>query len=174
MHKPALIIALLAAITSSSSIFAHPECPKLDFWGKTPDGCEPHQHEEVTLVGAEEKHIVYFAFDSAEVDDIQDIVNYVDGLKQLDSVTLVGHADRLGSDEYNDLLSKRRVDSVESKLINNGVDASKITTDYKGERVPAQACESRSGIELIDCLFANRRVEIEIVGEKVLENSPNK
>ena len=173
MQNPAVIIALFTAISFSNSSYAHSECPKLSFWGKTPDGCEPHKHDEVTLVGAEEKHIVYFAFDSSEVDDIQDIVNYVDGLKQLDSVTLVGHADRLGSDEYNDLLSKRRVDAVESKLINNGVDASKITTDYKGERVPTQACESSSGIELIDCLFANRRVEIEIVGEKVLENPPN-
>jgi OOP family OmpA-OmpF porin len=173
MQKAALTLALFTAFSFSSAASAHPECPKLNFWDKTPNSCEPHQHEETTLVGAEEKHIVYFSFDSAEVGNIQDIVNYIDTLKQLDSVTLVGHADRLGSDEYNDALSKRRVDAVEAKLVDNGVDSSKITTDFKGERIPAQSCEDSDGAELIDCLFANRRVEIEIVGEKVLEKAEN-
>lgn len=171
MQKAALTLALSTVFSFSSTVSAHPECPKLNFWDKTPTSCEPHQHEEITLVGAEEKHIVYFSFDSAEAGNIQDIVNYIETLKQLDSVTLVGHADRLGSDEYNDALSKRRVDAVEAKLINNGVDSSKITTDFKGERIPAQSCEDTDSTELIDCLFANRRVEIEIIGEKVLETT---
>ena len=92
MQKAALTLALFTAFSFSSTASAHPECPKLNFWDKTPNSCEPHHHEETTLVGAEEKHIVYFSFDSAEVGSIQDIVKYIDTLKQLDSVTLVGHA----------------------------------------------------------------------------------
>jgi OOP family OmpA-OmpF porin len=168
MKKTTLALCLTAATVFSTSAIAHPECLKKEFWDNTPDNCVEHTHEE-TLVGAEEKHIVYFAFDKSDVGDIQDITNYIDSLKQLDSITLVGHADRLGSDDYNDALSKRRVDAVEQRLIDSGVDASKISTDYKGERIPAESCDTESGSELIECLFANRRVEIEIVGEKVLE-----
>lgn len=173
MHKATLTFALFSAITFSSVVSAHPVCPKLNFWGKTPADCETHSHAEVTLIGAEEKHIVYFSFDSAEVGNIQDIISYINTLKKLDSVTLVGHADRLGTDEYNEQLSKRRVDAVATKMIDSGVSSLKITTDYKGERVPAQSCEGSMGAELIECLFANRRVEIEIVGEKILEEAVN-
>lgn len=169
MKKTTLALCLTAATMFSASATAHPECVKKEFWDNTPDSCVEHKHDETTLVGAEEKHIVYFAFDKAEVGDIQDITNYIDSLKNLESITLVGHADRIGSDNYNDALSKRRVDAVEQRLIDSGVDASKITTDFKGERIPAESCDSEVGPELIECLFANRRVEIEIVGEKVLE-----
>lgn len=164
MKKTTMALCLTAATAFSGSALAHPECTKKEFWDNTPDNCVTH-----TLVGAEETHIVYFDFDKSDVGDIQDITDYISDLKELNQITLVGHADRLGSDDYNVALSKRRVDAVEQKLIDSGVDSSKISTDYKGESVPAQTCEGDFGPELIDCLHANRRVEIEIVGEKVIE-----
>ncbi|MGH1461473.1 MAG: OmpA family protein [Neptuniibacter sp.] len=164
MKKITLSLCLLAASTCSSLVMAHPECTKKEFWDNTPDNCITH-----TLVGAEEKHIVYFDFDKSEVGDVQDITDYISSLKELNTITLIGHADRIGSDDYNDALSKSRVDAVEQKLIDSGVDSAKISTDYKGEKVPAQTCEGDFGPELIECLHANRRVEIEIVGEKVIE-----
>ncbi|MGB0283405.1 MAG: OmpA family protein [Neptuniibacter sp.] len=164
MKNITLALCLASAAAFSGSAFAHPECTKKEFWDNTPDNCVTH-----TLVGAEEKHIVYFDFDKAIVGDIQDITDYISGLKELNSITLIGHADRIGSDDYNDALSKRRVDAVEQKLLESGIDGSKISTDYKGEKVPAQTCEGDFGPELIDCLHANRRVEIEIIGEKIIE-----
>jgi len=172
MTKPARTLAISLALMFSSSVLAHPECPKLSFWNKDPDDCKPHQHEQ-TLIGAEEKHIVYFAFDSAQVQDIQDIVSYIDTLKQLQSIKLIGHADRLGSNDYNDRLSEQRVTAVATQLVNSGVNSSKITTDFKGETVPAKTCDNSAQQELIECLHANRRVEIEIIGEKVLDNADN-
>lgn len=164
MKKITLALCLSTATAFSGSVLAHPECTKKDFWDNTPDNCVTH-----TLVGAEEKHIVYFDFDKSNVGDVQDITDYISSLRELNEIILIGHADRIGSDSYNDALSKRRVDAVEQKLIDSGVDSSKITTDFKGERVPAQTCEGDLGPELIDCLHANRRVEIQIVGEKIIE-----
>lgn len=171
MKKLATTLTLCASFAFSNAALAHPGCPDIEFWGKSTENCEEHQHEEVTLVGAEEKHIIYFAFDSAVVGDIQDIKDYIDSLKQLDKITLVGHADRLGTNNYNQKLSQRRVNAVADKLIYNGIEEGKIFTDYKGEEIPAQSCEGERSPELIECLYANRRVEIEIVGEKVLQQA---
>jgi len=113
-----------------------------------------------------EKHIVYFDFDSANAGDVSDISAYINSLKSVTSINLVGHADRIGSNAYNDALSQKRVNAVSSALQAGGVSASAISTGYMGEGAPAKSCEGQSGANLIDCLRANRRVEIEISGTK--------
>ncbi|MDF2181486.1 OmpA family protein [Neptuniibacter sp. CAU 1671] len=127
----------------------------------------PHTPKPV-LVDAEEKHIVYFDFDSSKVDSVKDITDYIASLKELDAVRLVGHADRIGTNAYNDALSERRVLKVQDALVAGGVDANKITTGFMGETAPAKSCTGHRGADLIDCLRANRRVEIAITGKKVI------
>lgn len=122
-----------------------------------------------TIENAEEKHIVYFDFDKSDVGDVSDITDYIGSLTELNGVELVGHADRIGSNEYNDALSKRRVDAVAAALQAGGVDGGKISTGYMGETAPAKSCDGQRGANLIDCLRANRRVEIEITGTKVMQ-----
>lgn len=119
--------------------------------------------EPMTVV---EKHIVYFDFDSSNAGDVSDISSYITSLKSVTGVNLVGHADRIGSNAYNDALSKRRVDAVSSALQAGGVNGSVISTGYMGESAPAKSCEGLRGATLIDCLRANRRVEVEISGTK--------
>lgn len=169
MKKLTKTLTLCASFALSNAAFAHPGCPEIEFWGKSSENCEEHHHEEITLIGAEEKHIIYFDFDSAVVGNIQDINDYINSLKYLDKITLVGHADRLGTTDYNQKLSQKRVNAVADKLIDSGIEEDKIFTDYKGEDIPAQSCEGDRSPELIECLYANRRVEIEIIGEKVLQ-----
>lgn len=113
-----------------------------------------------------EKHIVYFDFDSADAGDVSDITSYINSLKSVTSVNLVGHADRIGSSAYNDALSQRRVSAVSSALQAGGVNSSAISTGYMGENAPAKSCDGQNGANLIDCLRANRRVEVEISGTK--------
>jgi OOP family OmpA-OmpF porin len=113
-----------------------------------------------------EKHIVYFDFDSANAGDVSDISSYINSLKSVTSVNLVGHADRIGTNAYNDALSKRRVDAVAAALQAGGVNGSVISTGYMGETAPAKSCDGLRGATLIDCLRANRRVEVEISGTK--------
>lgn len=52
------------------------------------------------------------------------------------NVKLVGHADRSGSDTYNQALSMRRANAVKSALVREGVSESIIGVDGRGESEP--------------------------------------
>jgi OmpA-OmpF porin, OOP family len=83
----------------------------------------------------------------------------------LEVVIAVGHADRLGSDAYNQKLSVRRADSAKAYLVSKGIAASRVYTEGKGEAQPVKECKgSAKTKELIACLEPNRRVELEAVG----------
>jgi len=55
-----------------------------------------------------------------------------------DTIKVVGHTDAIGSDEYNMALGQRRADAVKNYLVEQGIDAGRITTESKGESDPAQ------------------------------------
>lgn len=48
-------------------------------------------------------------------------------------VTVVGHTDRAGPDDYNMRLSQRRADTVKAEMVRLGIPAASITTVAKGE-----------------------------------------
>jgi len=86
-------------------------------------------------------------------------------LKDVRYVIVNGHADRLGSSEYNQRLSEKRADAVRAYLVSKGVDAAKVETLGFGKTLPVKACpdqKDRKG--LIDCLGPNRRVVVEVQG----------
>lgn len=70
-------------------------------------------------------------------------------------VTVVGHADASGPDDYNQALSGRRADSVSSALTGMGVTNRVIDEDAKGER--DLAVPTPDGVKLQE----NRRVTIQ-------------
>lgn len=85
---------------------------------------------------------------------------------RIDSITLTGHTDRLGTDAYNQPLSQARADTVRAYLVSKGATA-RIVIAGKGESeqiVPCAAVAPRAA--LIACLQPNRRVEVEISGSK--------
>lgn len=154
-------------------------CWRTGFWTKedaTVEACgykKPMMKEEAApapapapeAMAADRKFAVFFDFDSAVVDSVSAIVDYVEGLQSLNSIRLVGHADPIGSSAYNDALSKRRAENVAAALSNAGVDSSKMTVDYMGEKAPIAQCSGR-GAALISCLRADRRVDVQISGKK--------
>lgn len=153
------------------------ECWRHGFWNEanTMEGCAgykapmaeaPAPAPAPKMMDAVEKHIVYFDFDSANPGDVSDISSYVTSLKEVTSVNLVGHADRIGASAYNDALSQKRVNAVSDALQAGGVSGSAISTGYMGENAPAKSCDGQRGGNLLDCLRANRRVEVEISGKK--------
>lgn len=82
-------------------------------------------------------------------------------------VDAIGHADRIGSNEYNMELSRRRAEAVRSHLLGKGIEAARVRAEGRGEREAATgtACqdmgaESRSNSRLVECLQRDRRVEI--------------
>jgi len=70
------------------------------------------------------------------------------------TLTIVGHTDNVGTNEYNQQLSQRRALSVAQYLESRRVDALRLATAGKGETQPAASNASESGRQ------ANRRVEI--------------
>jgi len=90
---------------------------------------------------------------------------------QFDRISVEGHADRLGSNGYNQRLSAQRAESVKTYLISAAaVDANKISAAGKGETMPVtKAGECRGNKPtpvLIACLQPDRRVDVEVTATK--------
>lgn len=109
-----------------------------------------------------ESHIVYFDYDSSEVKSVAEITAYVSSLNELKSISLSGHTDQFGANEYNMALSRKRVNAVAEALSAGGVNPHRILTDYSGETKPVKTCEKATKA----CLAENRRVEVKINGVK--------
>jgi OOP family OmpA-OmpF porin len=97
--------------------------------------------------------------------------NLVDGLRGVDydSIIVVGHADRIGTQRYNQRLSERRAGAVKAYLVKKGLGDERIQTEGRGEFEPASDADSCSGLhkrKLIDCLQPDRRVEVTVTGQK--------
>ena len=71
-------------------------------------------------------------------------------------VRLDGYADPRGTDEYNNVLSDYRARSVETDLVDAGIDASRIQRHYHG------ADQSRATQGDVEAYASERRVNIEI------------
>ena len=95
----------------------------------------------------------------------QEIVARAKDLGTISLVHVDGHADRLGSHEYNQRLSERRAEAVRAYLVSRGFDASKIETLGSGKTNPVKSCpDQKSRKALIECLAPNRRVVVEMKG----------
>ncbi|MDX2423248.1 MAG: OmpA family protein [Amphritea sp.] len=120
------------------------------------------------MIDVEESHIVYFDFDSSKVTDVSAIVNYVGSLAKLNSIELKGYTDSIGSNAYNDALSQRRVEAVDAALAAAGIDTAKVVTYSFGEANPVKDCTD-AGSSRKSCLAENRRVEVNIDGQKQIK-----
>ena len=80
-------------------------------------------------------------------------------------INVNGHADRIGTAQYNQQLSEKRAEAVRAYLVSKGVDASKVETFGFGKTTPVKSCpDQKDRKALIECLAPNRRVEVEIQG----------
>lgn len=92
------------------------------------------------------------------------------GKLKIEAITAVGHADRIGSDKYNQGLSERRAAAVKGYLVSKGIESSRIYTEGKGKTQPVTGDKCGNSVKktkkLIDCLQPDRRVVIEVIGTK--------
>ncbi len=80
-------------------------------------------------------------------------------------INVNGHADRLGSAQYNQKLSERRAEAVKAYLVKQGAPADKVETYGYGKTLAVKACpDQKDRKALIECLQPNRRVEVEVQG----------
>jgi OOP family OmpA-OmpF porin len=86
-------------------------------------------------------------------------------LRNIKYIIVNGHADRLGSPQYNQALSEKRAEAVRAYLVSKGADASSVETLGFGKTLPVKACpDQKDRKSLIECLAPNRRVVVEIQG----------
>ena len=81
-------------------------------------------------------------------------------------VQIDGFTDSVGTDSYNEELSRRRADAVKSALLVRGIDSSRISTQGYGKAFPVASNSDSGGRQL------NRRVEVVIGGDNGTTISP--
>jgi outer membrane protein OmpA-like peptidoglycan-associated protein len=103
---------------------------------------------------------VAFAFDSANLSDLGKGQVYLTAqrLKEKTDLTVVieGHADSIGSDDYNQKLGLQRAQTVMNELVGLGLDVGRISTASQGESKPL------IGTDTAWARAVNRRVEFQV------------
>jgi OOP family OmpA-OmpF porin len=159
------------------------ECVRTGYWTEASEPCEapamqlamqdapPMPAARVTQSAA-----VLFKFDSDELDD--EARSALDKLlerfepAEVDKVYLTTHADRIGAERYNFKLSERRLEAVRNYLATKGVTLPMLFAEARGADQPFTSgyCEymgpeNRKNTALIECLQADRRADVEVVGQ---------
>ncbi len=103
---------------------------------------------------------IFFDFDKAtlrnesypEMNRLLEFMNTYPNLR----ITIKGHTDSVGAEDYNQQLSRRRADAVARFLRVNGIDTSRLVVEGLGESEPVADNNTAEGRQ------QNRRVEFEI------------
>jgi len=120
---------------------------------------------------------ILFDFDRAVIrpdgkSKLDDLANKMKGV-DLEVVISIGHADKIGTEKYNQALSLRRAEAIKAYLVSRGIETNRIYAEGKGESQPVtgERCkgmgkEHRSNAKMVDCLQPDRRTEVEVIGTR--------
>ena len=128
------------------------------------DGCGNLQCEPIiTSISSGSSEIILteipFMFDRSDLTTgaIKTLDSFLSAVRQKVSniISVFGHTDSLGTDEYNDNLSERRASRVKEYLMDAGISGNDISVKGMGEGSPVADNDTRNG------RAKNRRVVIE-------------
>ncbi len=129
-------------------------------------GPEPKKPAVVTLVWTEQfgfNRMTLTPETRARLDS--DVVPKLKDFAEIRYINVNGHADHLGSVDYNRRLSEKRAEAVGAYLVSKGADPAKIELFGFGQTLPVKSCrDEKRRNALVECLAPNRRVQIEIQG----------
>ncbi len=74
------------------------------------------------------------------------------------NITVTGHTDSVGTEQYNQALSERRAAAVRDYLVETGINPANITSQGMGESSPVASNATAAGRQ------QNRRVDIDVQG----------
>lgn len=139
---PFLCIAMAALLAACATDDAPVEEPRDTSEFEEAPPPPPRQPVRDTRISAENISIspIYFDLDESNIKpEFADVLEgAADALRESDaSVTIEGHCDERGSDEYNLALGERRANAVRSYLYNLGVPNSQMSIVSYGEARPA-------------------------------------
>lgn len=92
----------------------------------------------------------------------------------LGMIRVVGHADRLGSEAYNQILSEDRAEAIKAYLISRGIGPDRVRAEGRGAAHPVTKpgeCAGAISAKVIACLQPDRRVAVEVAGTRRSTNS---
>lgn len=129
----------------------------------------PRVEVEAERIRVDEK--IHFEIDSAEIsaqsdDLLEEIAQVLSDNPHVKKVRIEGHTDNTGSAPYNMDLSRRRARSVLDRLVENGVERSRLVSEGYGLTRPIESNDTVSGRS------ANRRVEFNIIEQDAPANAP--
>jgi outer membrane protein OmpA-like peptidoglycan-associated protein len=92
---------------------------------------------------------------------VRDIADVLDGQRVRNRpVSVEGHTDSIGGDEYNQRLSERRAETVASSLETEGVSSNRVRTRGFGKKYPIAPNKNSDGSDNPGGRAKNRRVEV--------------
>ena len=160
-----LAVVLIAILLVFWSRRDQPQAPSEGDVASQPDTPTPPQMGEPVAAS------VMFDFDRSvlrpgETPKLDELTAKLKG-RAFGTLSVVGHADRIGTDAYNLQLSGERAEAVRAYLVGKGVDAGSIRTEARGEReaVTGEACKNQ-GRKRIECLQPDRRVEVTLAAAR--------
>ncbi len=108
-----------------------------------------------------------FATDSHELNAAGEgaltaLVARLSNFQEVESISVMGHTDSTGSEDYNQALSERRAATV-AAFLEAAYPGVAITSSGAGESNPVDSNDTAAGRQ------ANRRVEIEVTAKSISE-----
>ncbi len=114
--------------------------------------------------GGGESLVVYFDFDEAGLTSrAAHQMKIVAGILRQDSdrrIRITGHADALGTDVYNRMLSEKRAEAIRQAIIAQGIEPSQVITEGYGETRPRKPNFKADGSDNPLGRSENRRAEV--------------
>ena len=120
-------------------------------------GCQQQQNRPRHAEGKSGLNMVHFDFDRSEIKSeykkvLEDNAAWLK--KNSDSkVSVEGHCDERGTEEYNIALGQRRAKAAKDYVAGLGVESKRLSTKSYGEEKPLETCHNES------CWWKNRRAE---------------
>ncbi len=137
-------------------------------------GCTPEEPQPILIKEVTLSTDALFQFDSANLDGLigrKTLDRLAEDIQsqniEIDTIRIIGHTDRLGSEKYNQKLSENRANTVAEYLRSKGLKGN-IKTQGMGATSPiTQNCQgTKPTPKLIECLQPDRRVNVELWGTK--------
>lgn len=134
--------------------------------------------EKVTPTPAKEETIVFrnilFDFDRSflrdeSVRELNKVTSYMSNKTEVE-LRIDGHADWMGSEEYNLALSEKRAKTAYDYLLEQGIGDARLTYQFFGESVPIAPNTKADGSDNPDGRQLNRRCEFKLNSQGTAQN----
>ena len=145
----------------------HPVPEESQFRPAATDECTGAARFDVENLSREQR-TVYFDFNRSTLNahekaKLDGLSQAIVASKRVESVDIVGFADKIGKPSYNKALSTKRANNVKAFLSSKGLKTRNVRVEGMGEDKPVTSCDdSMARKDLINCLAEDRRVEIRL------------